>query len=361
MHYSMDLLQHLRAVRECAGRLGFAMRVDAGNLALDIKKGDLEVRFQPRFLYYDEEKRTRNYTYYFQPDVTGFVGWLPYFNKVWPIALDKLAFKAFCRERGLPTPDWWTAPAAGIADFLVKTKGGSFGVGMRGPFRRPDRANPYHQLGEGEYCERFVEGKIVKAWYWNAGLVCLEMRPFPRLRGDGVRTIRELLEERLADSLSNVRWPQFEAVVTYQGKTMTSVLKAKESIFAGFRYGSLLDPWDPENRNVLAEHKDSRLADGLRSFGATLHQAIPENLKPGVLFTLDAVVDSGDKMWLLEMNPNPTVHPDVYPELLRSVLAREVSGMPSLAGSKGPALPAMTGGLVWASSKQSGARAREAG
>lgn len=350
MFYANDLLQHLKAVKLCAEKLGFAFRLNPGNMALDIKKGDLEVRFQPRFLYYDKERGSRNYTYYFQPDVTGFVGWLPYFNKVWPEALDKLAFKALCRDKGLLTPDWWTKPSSEVKDFLVKRKGGSFGAGMRGPFHKLDRDNPYHQLADGEYYERFIEGRIAKIWYWNAEPVCLELRPFPRIAGDGIRTIRELLEAGpLADSLDRVRWPQFETVAAYQGKTLASVLKPKECVFAGFRYGSLLDAADLENRNVLAK-VGGPIKDHLRAIGAALYGAITEEVKPGVLFTVDATLDREDKAWLLEMNPNPTVHPDVYASLLGSVLGNEVAAMPSIDGGSPDV---QRGGLVWANQPRS--------
>lgn len=34
------------------------------------------------------------------------------------------------------------------------------------------------------------------------------------------------------------------------------------------------------------------------------------------LFTLDAMVDAQDHVWLLEMNSNPMVHPDAYPVMM---------------------------------------------
>lgn len=95
MVYIYDLLERLAVVRSCGEKLGFRSAVGVSNLALDIEKSGLQVRFQPRFLYIDEKRGGRNYTLYFQPGVIGFSGWLPYFNKVWPISIDKLAFKSF--------------------------------------------------------------------------------------------------------------------------------------------------------------------------------------------------------------------------------------------------------------------------
>jgi len=357
MLYSIDFLNHVQAIKRCADVLGFSANINALNLALDIGKDCLKVRFQPRFIYFDAEKMTRNYSYYLRPDIFGFIGWLPYFNKVWPIALDKLAFKAHCREHGLPTPEWWTAPSTGVSDFLIKRKGGSFGAGMRGPYRGVDGSNPYHQLAAGEYYERFVEGRIAKIWYWDADPVCLELRDFPRIAGDGRRTIRELLEERLGDWAATARWPQIEASIAYQHKRLDSVLAPKETLFASFRYGSIFDTPGPENRNVLGEHARDGIADQLRAFGKALYESIPDEFTPGVLFTADAVLDSEGRFWLLEMNPNPAVHPDAYSAMLDSVLTGGVSSMPSL-GSAIAGAPHLKGSLVWAAHNPSSRNAR---
>ncbi|HZX85272.1 MAG TPA: hypothetical protein VFF19_16995 [Reyranella sp.] len=37
------------------------------------------------------------------------------------------------------------------------------------------------------------------------------------------------------------------------------------------------------------------------------------------MFTIDASVDAQSQAWLLEMNSNPMVHPDVYPAMLKSI------------------------------------------
>lgn len=364
MHYTIDIGNHIKTVRACAEALGCEASINARNFALDIAKDGVEIRFQPRFFYFDHEKKLRNLTYYFRPDVLGFVGWLPYFNKTWPAALDKLAFKGWCRERGLRTPDWWTAAPADMPGFLVKRARGSLGVGMRGPYRALQRANPYHQLAEGEYYERFIEGRIVKAWYWNADPVCLEVLDFQQAVGDGKSTIRQLFEARLEANFGDMGRlaPMHiaEPVVTYQGKTWDTVLAAGEKIFSSFRYASLLERSNPNNRNVVDKHKDTPLGKQLASLGRTLWEAVPEDLRQGVLYTADGVLDAQDQLWLLEMNPNPGVHPDCYAAMFKSVLAKDVSQMPSLMKAT-PDAPHLKGGLVWASAKVTPATARTPG
>ncbi len=353
MHYSLDLVNHIRTVKDCADRLEFEADVNVRNFALEISKGDLKVRFQPRFLFVDASNGQRNITYYARPDARGFVGWLPYFNKVWPVAQDKVAFKTSCRERGLRTPDWWTKAPAGLSDFLIKRMSGSLGVGMRGPYRALDGANPYHQLAEGEYYERFVEGRIAKIWYWNSHPVCLELLGFPQLTGDGRRSIREMIETRLeltsGTITHTVSMSRFEPIVSYYGRTLDTVLAAGEKIYGSFRYASILETTTIRNRNALATLNDPALAQNLAAIGRSLWETIPEDIRLGVLYSVDAVLDAKGELWLLEMNPNPGVHPDCYPAMIASVLNKAVSRMPSVS-KPSPDAAYLKGGLVWAPS-----------
>jgi hypothetical protein len=346
VHFATDLLEHVKAVKACADEFKFSASVNLTNLALDIDKDDLSVRFQPRF-FVIEPNKGRNYTLYFNQDALAFVGWLPYFNKVWPIALDKLAFKSYAREHDLRTPDWWTEGSPAVSSFLVKRKNSSLGVGMRGPFRTFDPAAPDQRLGEAEYYERFIEGRIAKIWYWNADPVCLELQDFPQITGDGTHSIKDLLKARLGEFAQDFRWPSFERVIRYRGKQLDTVLGAGEVIGAGFRYNSLLEAGDFKNRNVLAKHSSGPVGEQLRAIGKTLWPSIPEDIRTGVVFTIDAVLDDKNLFWLLEMNPNPSLHPDVYAAMLASVVRRQVSGMPSTEKLSADA-PALKGGLVWA-------------
>jgi hypothetical protein len=347
VHFATDLLEHVKAVKACADRLKFSASIDAANLALDIEKGDLQVRFQPRFFIIDP-KKGRTYSPYLNQDSLAFVGWLPYFNKVWPIALDKVAFKAYAREHGLRTPDWWTQAAPGISDFLIKRVSGSLGAGMRGPFRKHHQDAAEQRLEKGDYYERFVEGRVAKIWYWDTEPVCMELQDFAKITGDGRHTIRELIEIRLGDFKVAHRWPTFDWIVRYNGKQLDTVLKMDETVGAGFRYNSLLDGGDFKNRNVLARHASGAVGDQLRAVGKTLWQAVPEEIRQGVLYTVDAVLDEKNQFWVLEMNPNPQQHPDAYPAMLAAVIERKVSGMPSLVKNPPKDLDARKGGLVWA-------------
>ena len=71
----------------------------------------------------------------------------------------------------------------------------------------------------------------------------------------------------------------------------------------------------------------------------------------GVQFAADAVLDPQEQLWLLDSNPKPAVHPDLYAAVIQSVLGRNVSRMPSDLGSRAVDANALKGGLVWAQSR----------
>jgi len=345
--HSNSLFYHTKAVKACADALGFAARIEVSNYALEIEFSGTRVLLQPRFTYIDPA-RGLNYTPYFKPEVAGFAGWLPYFNKVWPISLDKLAFKSYAAERGLRIPQYWSQASAGISDFIVKRRGGSFSQGMRGPYRVLDLARPEHRVSEKEYIERFIEGQIAKIWYWNAQPACLELWPFAEVVGDGRLTIRELVTQALRDRVRFADWAAIETTLAYGNRTLSTVLQSGERSTVEFRYGGAMYGLDYQNRNVLDAHLRTELGAQLQQAGKALWQAIPSDIRDGVLYTVDAILDPSGQLWLLEMNPNPAVHPDVYTLMFRAVLERKVSKMPSLAGPGQKDMDAFKGGLVWA-------------
>jgi hypothetical protein len=54
--------------------------------------------------------------------------------------------------------------------------------------------------------------------------------------------------------------------------------------------------------------------------GLRLVEAIPPESRPQTLFTVDAVLDREQKLWVLEMNSNPTVHPLAYPAIVAGAM-----------------------------------------
>jgi D-alanine-D-alanine ligase-like ATP-grasp enzyme len=102
----------------------------------------------------------------------------------------------------------------------------------------------------------------------------------------------------------------------YQERALNSVLPAGDSMVADFKYGSPYEKPSFVNDNVLPQHQGGAIAEQLAQAGQVLLEAVPQAMRGTTLFTLDAMVDAQDRVWLLEMNSNPMVHPDVYPVMM---------------------------------------------
>ncbi|MGJ7566200.1 hypothetical protein ACSFBM_20295 [Variovorax sp. GB1R11] len=100
------------------------------------------------------------------------------------------------------------------------------------------------------------------------------------------------------------------------GKDMGSVLDKGVLQVVKFRYGSMR--MQPADRQVVRIDRASRQAwmSSLWPMGLRLVEAIPPESRPQTLFTADAVLDTEEKLWILEMNSNPTVHPLAYPAIV---------------------------------------------
>jgi hypothetical protein len=313
-----DLFHHAKVVRECAARLGATGEVDLLNFQLHVAGPDYTHTFRPQFLYFDQDDR-RQYSPALREGSTHFMGWLPYFNKRWPLALDKLDFKQFCSENGLRTPPHRTDADPALRDFIIKKRHSSFGNDIRGPFAAFSESDPQQRLLEGEFYEQFVRGHIAKVWYWEAKPACLEMPPMPTVTGDGRRSMYDLIaaaaEPRPAPPRS-----ELDALARYQDVSLDDVLPAGRSFLADFRYGSNLRHRGRASSNVLADYAASDIAHQLDTAGSALWRgAIPADLRADTLWTLDAIVDDASTVWLLEMNCNPMVHPDAYYPVLEGI------------------------------------------
>jgi len=268
------------------------------------------------------------YTPTLREDAHGFIGWMPYFNKKWPLATDKLLFKKYCVENGLRTPRYWTQPDAAVGDVIIKQKASSFGKGIRGPFRTIDSADAEHRLLEKEYYEQFIMGTIAKAWYWDGKFVCLEMLKMPSVTGDGKRSVYELIGGKSRRSRPPPPRAKVAALVQYQGVSLDDVIPIGREVIVDFRYVSTLFPKSIKSSDVFAKYAGTEIARQFTEAGPVLWAGIPDDVRNGTLWTLDAMVeeDSG-RVWFLEMNCNPMVHPDAYFSMLEGLFgpAEEVT------------------------------------
>jgi hypothetical protein len=304
-------LHHVRAVQQLLARYQGEASIDLATYAAEVRARNRYYKLYPQFVC-SSEGRTR-YSIRPEADMTGFVGWLPYFNKRWPIGTGKFPFKEYCQQNGLSTPRMWRKPGEELREFVVKIDSGSFGQGLRGPFRHYDPAHPAHALGDGGYFEAFVRGRILKVFYWEDRLVCVEMLDMPSVEGDGSSTVRELVARRLGPRTPESEWKVIEEIVAYGDLKLDAVPAAGRKVMFDFRYGSSGHPVTYHNTNALLRMQDSPITRQLVECGRVLWQGIPEATRMATLFSVDAIADAEDRVWLLEMNCNPVCHPDVYP------------------------------------------------
>jgi len=311
---------------------------------MEVRARNRYYQFFAQFLY-REGGRLR-----FNPKLTpyarGFIGWLPYFNKRWDAAIDKLNFKQFCVAQKLNTPPHWLSGSEKLRGIIIKPRKSSFAVGIRGPLKEIDSSNPTHALQEGEYYERYISGQVAKAWYWNGKLVCLELRGMPSVTGNGTSTIRQLADTQRSPALGEPEWDSVDSLLKFQGTFLDAVPLPGKQFVVDFRYGSSLYPLNLENLNVLVQYSGTTVGEQLGIAGQICLQAIPETIRSHTVFSLDAIVDSNNVVWLLEMNCNPTLHPDIYLPMFEDLFGPaeppRVGNDQAFNVSHGPAIPGVS-------------------
>ncbi len=344
--FKIGTLHHVRALQPLLQRYKAEASIDAATFVLQVRARNRYYSLYPQFMS-TVDGRTRYST---QPDedVLGFVGWLPYFNRRWPIGTAKFPFKEYCAANGLRTPRMWRSPAADLRDFVVKINTGSFGQGLHGPFRSLDPSNPKQVLGGDGYYEAFIGGRILKAFFYEDRLACLEMLDMPSVEGNGKSSVRELVTPRLGPRTPQHEWQVLSEIVAFDGLTLDSVPEAGRRVVFDFRYGSSAHPITYRNTNVLPGMQDSPVVRELVESGRALWQGIPPELREATLFSVDAIADEGNHVWLLEMNCNPVCHPDVYPLMFERLFGpadalQAPAGTPVFGPSPHPAAQAAAG------------------
>jgi hypothetical protein len=263
-----------------------------------------------------------------------FLGWLPYPSKAWPIAVDRLAFKRHAAAGGLPVPQLFSQAGPSLADVVIRRTHPSFEPHVRGPFRAA--TDQPLDPAEGEYYEQHVEGDALTVWFWNGQPICAELVPAPTVVGDGSSTLGDLLV-RGADrggQISAVElraWvAECEALARYRGLELSSVLPSGARLVVGLGHGSSLARSRARRALDLSVSPEWSWMPIMRKAGQLFLAAVPEEMRPATLFTVNATVDSQGRAWLLDMDASPNVHPLTYAAMLTTLLAPETQPKPTL-------------------------------
>lgn len=317
-----NFLHHVRWLRAAARTVGAQVLMEFDSTAAYVRQAGRHWVLEPQFM-----ASVNGGVRYFRrmpEEQSVFTGWRAGSNAGWPASTDKLVFKRAVSHRGLRTPEYALGDdGLDLSDVLVKRAVGSFGDEVHGPYRS-GRDRPL-RIADGEFYERFIDGTMLKIWYFRDQPIVLETDIVSKVVGDGMSTVLELLERRLsAQTFAPLVAPQrlyarVSQFLAYDGRDLDYVPPAGAKQPIEFRYGSEL--------GRAADRVTVDLAAGstewveLCEAGPIFLDLIPDGFRPLALYTVDAVRDTEGRLWFLEINANPVVHPLLYAPMLQALVA----------------------------------------
>jgi hypothetical protein len=310
LRFKTNLLEHSKAIAAWSKSNNAKSFIDVTSMALAVQLNKRTIQFTAQYV----GTRPDGALAYFSQlgeNCNGFVGWLPYAMQQWPLSSSKTFFKSQMTQLALHTPQRWDSINNIDQAYLVKQDKSSFGYGIRGPYAANASQVP---LKPGEFAEGFKEGRIARAWYWGAKLAVLEIFPMPKVVGDGRSTFTELVRTSIG---ADAQLPNgLDEISRYQGFEPETIIPAGRSLMADFRYVSPLNPTVYKNHNCLSQPLSQKLRRSFEGAGRDVWPLIETNAKTPMVFVLDAIVDSQDDTWFLEINSNAQLHPDLYAVML---------------------------------------------
>lgn len=315
--FKRNHLQHALAVSSWMQAQNAVGGQDPRSVVMEITRGEQTVRLLPQF-----DAETENgmvFVNQLSPGVTGFVGWYPYPPKGWPIAQNKITFKEFARRSGLRTPAWSRNIEDVKGAVLVKREVSSLGAGQRGPFMmaKPPAPRVDLRLADNEFCEQFIVGQLLKAWYWCDELAVVEVVNMPSVQGDGQSTVRQLMQALTG----RMDLEPSEALLSIQGVSVDDVLRLGRSVIVDYQFLALSNPSLYADYNCRERIRGTPFEAQLQQAGRLCWAEVPETSRGvGAAMTLDGVIDAQGKVWFLEVNCNPRLHPAFYAPMLSSLL-----------------------------------------
>lgn len=314
------VLRHSLAASAAAAKHGLQATIDLPSFTLMLHGGGQPQAWRARFITL--VGAVSAYTEVPMDATVGFAGWLPYAPRRWPEGSGKSAFRRHALATGLPMLPGGIDQALVRPPFLVKSDGGSFGQGQRGPFAGFDPFDPSQRLREGECYESFVPGLSAKAWCWGGRCVALDLQRPPTVTGDGRSTLQALA--LAAGPFASHDLALLGRLGAFCGVgSVHDVVPEGRSVLVHYRYGA-----DPRKANGIAGGQPPEPAPpGVQEqFAAAAERCVGTITAAGfpaeTLYTLDAVIDGEGSAHFLEMNCCPMVHPDAYDAMLASAVAR---------------------------------------
>jgi hypothetical protein len=139
------------------------------------------------------------------------------------------------------------------------------------------------------------------------------------VRGNGHSTIAELIEAHAYAINRTVDATAFLPMLVYQGMTLNTTLTKDQVCPIDFRYKSVL-PTSHQTQDVkVAEHPLLANHPMLHRLGQLIGQQADFGQRDRV-YSIDAVIDINQRLWILEMNCNPHIHPLLYEPIVADML-----------------------------------------
>lgn len=318
--YALNLLPHLRSISEGLKKFGAHGKLTFETLALEISHEGRYFELVPHFAEYTSDNELKS-----APKLTSavsqFIGWRVGAKQPCEIKTNKLAFKKFCAEHKLRTPE--IVNIDGDYDALVLVKEiapAAFRGVITGPMLLPAARRLEAASSARNFIEGFVDGDPVQAWYWDGKLACVEIHQKATVTGDGITPLRELVDAQCPD-YGNFDWQIVEPMALVQGVKLDDVLPSGKEIAVDFRWHTGLKMAAAISENVLDKLTDSPVLEQLTHAGPAFLKAFPATGREHVLFRLDGVIDRQNVVWFTDMDRDNYVHPDVYPTMINSLFS----------------------------------------
>jgi hypothetical protein len=308
-------MHHFRELWAAMEKQGFQGSIRVKDFKLAVANHQNVLELHPQFVA--KVNGQKCYVQAPSSKIEAFSGWRENSVRRWDISTEKILFKNYIVHCGLPTPKFCLDSSKQLDNVIIKTSRSSFSRGIRGPYlsSKDAKIDP----SKGEFFEQLVMGRIVKIWYWNEKPVAAELLEMLGVFGNGKSSIFELLEtHRVMIGESPVNYDALVPFLSLQGISLETIPRSGQEIKVDFKYASIF-PMSYRARDIrIGEEEFFGLEDFLKDVGANLWLAIPEEIRYNLVYSVDAILDDKNKLWLLEMNSNPYVHPYVYPHMLQA-------------------------------------------
>ncbi len=333
--YAFNMLSHLRLLTQGAGAVGLQSKLHWDTLRMEVSGGGRYFDLEPEFIA--PSGRGVTYSSTLRADTQSFAGWRTAPRKRCELADNKQAFKDFCVRNGLRTPRTFERPAAANTTLLVKELRRASNPGrVLGPLA--PQAVPADSPSQAtRLLEEYVAGDPIEAWYWDGELTTVERRKKPQVLGDGVSSVRELMECACV-IIGEADWDAAENLLRLQGLSLDAVAPAGREVTVGIKFWSAFQQLTTGDHNVLPGIVGSPLHQQLLHAGPVFWRGIPQDTRPHTVFNVSAVVDAQSRAWFVDMNTDVYVDPHAYPAMLRGLFG--ISPVPLIDPAALAALPA---------------------